>query len=349
MALAEDLWQQARLLIGDSAQRSQTYRGLQAEWQMQVLRSVSTALITTFDVNDLMNILAESLLQLGIPSAHLALYEAPQTYEYLQPAAEWSQLMLTYDQYSQIKSSPLKRRFLTHQLMPKEVLPHNRQYLMFVEPLYFRDRQFGIMLVEIGPSEGIIYEILRGEVSSALEVALLMREHQQSQAELQAAYTRVEKQVAERTAELQQEIAQREQLQQEIIESQNQVIQELSAPVIPVTEHIIVMPLIGSIDSKRARDITRTLLAGISQYRAKVVILDITGVPLIDSGVANHLNKTIQAAHLKGTQTIITGISEAVAETIVDLGIDWSGVRTLSDLQTGLHTALEWIEKQHSW
>jgi rsbT co-antagonist protein RsbR len=105
-------------------------------------------------------------------------------------------------------------------------------------------------------------------------------------------------------------------------------------------DQIIVMPLIGSIDSMRARDITRSLLAGISTHRAKVVILDVTGVSVIDSGVANHLNKTIQAARLKGARTIITGISDAVAETVVDLGIDWSGITTLSDLQTGLVTAL---------
>jgi rsbT co-antagonist protein RsbR len=90
----------------------------------------------------------------------------------------------------------------------------------------------------------------------------------------------------------------------------------------------------------RARDITRALLAGIRQLRAKAVILDITGVPLVDSGVANHLNKTIQAARLKGARTIVTGISDAVAETIVDLGIDWSGIETVSDLQTGLIVAL---------
>ncbi len=129
-------------------------------------------------------------------------------------------------------------------------------------------------------------------------------------------------------------------LQQEIIEAQQRAIQELSTPVIPIMDHIIVMPLVGSIDSMRARDITRSLLAGIGQHQAKVVILDITGVPIVDSGVANHLNKTIQAARLKGAHTIMTGISEAVAETIVDLGIDWSEITTLSDLQTGLVFAL---------
>jgi rsbT co-antagonist protein RsbR len=103
---------------------------------------------------------------------------------------------------------------------------------------------------------------------------------------------------------------------------------------------IIVMPLIGSIDSQRARDITRALLAGIREHRAKVVILDITGVSMVDSGVANHLNRTIQAARLKGAHAIVTGVSDAVAETIVDLGIDWSGVDTLSNLRTGLVIAL---------
>jgi rsbT co-antagonist protein RsbR len=106
-------------------------------------------------------------------------------------------------------------------------------------------------------------------------------------------------------------------------------------------DRIIVMPMVGSIDSMRARDITRSLLAGISKHQAKVVILDVTGVSLMDTGIVNHLNKTIQAARLKGAQTIVTGISDAVAESIVDLGIDWSGITTLSDLQTGLLVALD--------
>ena len=134
--------------------------------------------------------------------------------------------------------------------------------------------------------------------------------------------------------------AQRERLHQEIIEAQQRAIQELSTPVIPIMDRIIVMPLVGSIDSLRARDITRSLLTGITQHRAKIVILDVTGVGLMDTGIVNHLNKTIQAARLKGAQTIVTGMSDAVAEAIVDLGIDWSGVQTLADLQTGLMVAL---------
>ncbi|HNT73635.1 MAG TPA: GAF domain-containing protein [Anaerolineae bacterium] len=132
----------------------------------------------------------------------------------------------------------------------------------------------------------------------------------------------------------------RERLQKEVIAAQQRAIQELSTPIIPVLDGIIVMPLIGSVDSLRAKDIMRGLLAGINAYHAKIVILDITGVPIVDSGVAGHLNKTIKAARLKGAHTIVTGISEAVAETVVDLGIDWSDINTLTDLQTGLLFAL---------
>jgi anti-anti-sigma regulatory factor/HAMP domain-containing protein len=159
--------------------------------------------------------------------------------------------------------------------------------------------------------------------------------------------------IQEREERLRQEIIEREQaemdrdrLQQEVIAAQQQAISELSSPIIPVVDmpdgsgSIIVMPLIGSIDTVRAQDIMHSLLAGISQYRAKVVILDITGVPLVDSGVANYLTQAIQAARLKGARIIVTGITDAVAESIVDLGIDWNDIETLRDLQTGLAVAL---------
>ncbi|MCX9078226.1 MAG: PAS domain S-box protein [Candidatus Methanoperedens sp.] len=135
--------------------------------------------------------------------------------------------------------------------------------------------------------------------------------------------------------------AEREALQQQVIEAQRQALAELSTPIIPIMDRIIVMPLIGGIDSVRSRDIMRSLLEGISRYRAQIAILDITGVPVVDSGVADHLNRTMQAARLKGAQTIITGVSDAVAETIVDLGIDWSGFEILRELQTGLVMGLE--------
>jgi len=146
--------------------------------------------------------------------------------------------------------------------------------------------------------------------------------------------------------ELERSLREQAQLREELIAAQSRLIEELSTPIIPLTDEIIIMPLIGSIDTRRARNITRALLAGIRQYRARVVIMDITGVPLVDSGVAEHLNKAIQAARLKGAQTIVTGISEAVAETVVELGIDWSGIKTLADLQAGINYALALVGKR---
>lgn len=163
-------------------------------------------------------------------------------------------------------------------------------------------------------------------------------------AELEALLEGATRSEQEQRAERERSEAEGLRLQQEVIEAQQRAIQELSTPVIPIVDTprggVLVMPLIGSIDSLRAKDIMRVLLAGINQHRARVVILDITGVPIVDSGVANHLNKTIKAARLKGTQVIVTGITEAVAETIVDLGIDWSGIQTLGDLPGGLRAAL---------
>jgi DNA-binding LacI/PurR family transcriptional regulator/anti-anti-sigma regulatory factor len=335
LSRAEDLWQQARLFIGEAAQQHQSYRQLQAERQAELLQEIGQALITVFDVEELMDVMAHELPRLGIPSSYLSLYEGQD-----MPPQD-SRLILAYDEAGRIELEPGGRRFPSPELAPVGMLSQERCYSMVVEALHFGDNQLGFVLLEAGPRDGAVYEVLRAQISSALEGALLLQERQQAEEALEKAYAEVESKVEERTAELEREIVERERLQEEIIEAQQRALQELSTPIIPVMDRIIVMPLIGSIDTLRARDITRALLAGIREYRAKVVILDITGVPIVDSGVANHLNKTVQAARLKGARTIVTGISDAVAETIVDLGIDWGDIETLSDLQTGLVGALE--------
>jgi anti-anti-sigma regulatory factor len=298
------------------------------------LREIGQTLISTFDVAGLTDVLAQELPRLGIERGYLSLYEDPQT------PTEWSRLILAYDESERVQLGADGLRFSSRQLVPDSLLRQHRRYSQMVEALYFRENQIGFALFEVGPRETEIYDALRGQISSALEGALLFRERKQAEEALEKSYAEIEKQVEERSAELQRETAERERLQQEVIDAQKRAIQELSAPVIPVMERILVMPLIGSIDTMRARDITRSLLAGIREHRAKVIILDITGVPIVDSGVADHLNKTIQAARLKGAQTIVVGISDTVAETIVDLGIDWGSVETLSDLRTGLVVAL---------
>jgi len=118
------------------------------------------------------------------------------------------------------------------------------------------------------------------------------------------------------------------------------LVAELSTPVIPVLEGILVMPLIGSIDSERAGRILESLLRGITEHRARVAILDITGVPMIDSQVANHLVRAMLAAQLLGARAILTGISPEVAQTMVQLGIDLAGITSCADLQQGVALAL---------
>jgi PAS domain S-box-containing protein len=200
-------------------------------------------------------------------------------------------------------------------------------------PLISRGRVIGAMNIHstqetaFGQEDIAVLQIMADQLSNALENAWL--------------FENMEQMAEERTRELRESLDERERLQQEVINAQRRALQELSTPIIPIMERVIVMPLVGSIDSLRAKDITRALLAGIKEQRAKVVILDITGVPIVDSGVANHLNQTIQAARLKGAHTIVTGVSDAVAETFVDLGIDWSDVETLGDLQTGLLVAFD--------
>jgi PAS domain S-box-containing protein len=463
LALADDLWHQARMIIGEMAERARAYQALQAEKQAQVLREVNQELITTFEIARLMDILAESLPRLSFPAGYLALYETPRPYQYPQPDLGWSRLTLAYDERGRVELAPGGQRFPSGQLLPEGMWP-DRQFSLVVEPLYFQNAQIGFALFDMGPREGAPYEALRGQISSALQGALLVQRVQErsaelarqqyildtfmenvpdsiyfkdhesrftrinealarrievddpaeavgksdrdffpeeqagpkyeqeqeiirtgqpildleepdgvghwalttkmplrdengevigtfgisrditgmkeAQAALEKAYAEVEQQVAERTAELQREQEESARLQQEVIEAQQRAIQELSTPIIPVLEGVIVMPLIGSIDTLRARDVTRSLLAGIREHSANVVILDITGVPIVDSGVAAYLNKTVQAARLKGARTIVTGISEAVAETVVDLGIDWSEIETMRDLRTGLQSVL---------
>jgi rsbT co-antagonist protein RsbR len=466
---AEDLLQQAQVLIGRVAERTQMLRNFQLTEKELDFQRVSLSLLTTLDINTLMDTLVHELPGLGIPSCYLSLFEDPQLYQYPDPAPEWARLILAYGPQGRVPLELPGQRFPARQLIPDELWPQDRACGFVLLSLYLQEKQMGFVLFESGARRGRMYETLRTQIGSALQGALLVQrvqEHsaelarqqyilntfmesipdsiyfkdleshftranrahaaklglgdpaeeigksdfdffpeeqaqpkyeqeqeiirtgqpilnleepdgighwslttkmplrdengeiigtfgisrnitamKEAQAALEKAYAEVEQQVVERTEELKREQAESLRLQQEVIEAQQRAIQELSTPIIPVLEGVIVMPLIGSIDTLRARDVTRSLLTGIQEHNARVVILDITGVPIVDSGVAAYLNKTIQAARLKGARTIVTGISEAVAETIVDLGIDWSGIETLRDLRTGLRAALEATER----
>jgi rsbT co-antagonist protein RsbR len=136
--------------------------------------------------------------------------------------------------------------------------------------------------------------------------------------------------------------AQREnERQAEIIRAQQAALEELSTPLIPINDRVMVMPLIGAVDSRRAQQVLETLLTGIAETRAEVAILDITGVSVVDTQVANALIRAAQAVKLLGAQVILTGIKPEIAQTLVGLGTDLGNVVTRSTLQSGIALAMQ--------
>jgi len=121
-----------------------------------------------------------------------------------------------------------------------------------------------------------------------------------------------------------------------IITDQQAVLRELSTPVLELRPGLLLVPLVGLIDSERALLLTQQLLEGVSAYRAKAVVLDITGVPAVDSAVANHLMQTVQATRLMGAHTLISGLSAENAQTLVRLGLDLGPLNTVGTLADGV-------------
>lgn len=117
---------------------------------------------------------------------------------------------------------------------------------------------------------------------------------------------------------------------------QQEAIRELSTPVLQIRDRLLLLPIVGVIDSQRARLITEGLLRAIRANRAKVVVMDVTGVATIDSKVANHLLQTVTAARLMGARVIVTGLSSEVAQSLAELGIDLTRMNTVGDLQGGI-------------
>jgi rsbT co-antagonist protein RsbR len=132
---------------------------------------------------------------------------------------------------------------------------------------------------------------------------------------------------------------------EETIRQQRADMMELSTPVIKVWDKILTLPIIGTLDSRRAQLMMEALLQRIVETGSTVAILDITGVRTMDTLVANHLIKTVTAARLMGARCILTGVSPAIAQTMVQLGIDLSQITTRAQMSDGVKLALELIGK----
>lgn len=124
------------------------------------------------------------------------------------------------------------------------------------------------------------------------------------------------------------------------VSQQRQALQELSAPLLPIFDNISVMPLVGTIDTDRARQIMESLLVGVVKHRSEVVLIDITGVPIVDTMVAHHIIQAAEAVRLVGSKPMLVGIRPEIAQTIVNLGINLEQLITTNTLQKGMERAL---------
>ena len=183
---------------------------------------------------------------------------------------------------------------------------------------------------------------LQAIVGGPREVASLAMAFNSMTAQLRQILDSLERRVAERTADLQHaldEVEARVCEQERLLaenRQQRETIREMSVPVLPVTDSTLVMPLVGDLDSERLRRLQDQALKAIEHSSARTLILDITGVPIVDSQIAQGLIAVVQAARLLGTEVLLVGIRPEVAQAIVALGLNLLGLRTYNDLQSAL-------------
>lgn len=208
-----------------------------------------------------------------------------------------------------------------------------------------------LALESLGPRLGRLLQALSvasvGEFDNAREV--LRVEHDDALAELEHTITifLAELEQTERAnAQAMREVEQSRdelQLQLETVERQRMAIRELSTPVIDLWDGIITLPIVGSVDTQRAREIGENLLDAIVARAAVFVIIDVTGMSMIDTKTADYLIRMTRSAELLGSRCVVTGIGPDVARTLAELGVDLGRVKTLRTLKDGLRDGLEYL------
>jgi anti-anti-sigma regulatory factor len=228
-------------------------------------------------------------------------------------------------------------------------------------PLLHQGRLSGVLYLENRATPGVfdaprveLLALLSSQAAIAIENARLISSVRTANGEVKRANERLELTVAHRTEELvtakerlELELSRREQmeleraaLQEQVIDTQRARLAEMSTPLIPITDEIMAMPLIGTLDRERATQVLTAALEGAKHHRARVVILDITGIQQIDTDVAGTLLGVSGALRMIGTETVLTGIAPTIAQTLVGLGVDLSSFVTRGTLQSGIDYAI---------
>jgi serine phosphatase RsbU (regulator of sigma subunit)/putative methionine-R-sulfoxide reductase with GAF domain len=184
---AEDLLQQAQVLIGRVAERTQMLRNFRVAEKELDFQHVSASLLTTLDINTVTDTLSNELPGLGIPSGYLSLFEDPRPYQYPDPAPEWARLVLAYGPQGRTPLESPGQRFPTGQLIPDELWPRDRACSFVLMPLHFQQEQIGFALFESGSRRGRVYETLQTQISSALQGTLLVEQVKKRAVQLQTA------------------------------------------------------------------------------------------------------------------------------------------------------------------
>lgn len=211
----EVLLHQAQLFSAEESLNALSQKSLKKSREIVELHNIGQLLITTFNIRDLLVILEEKLPELGINGCYLVLYENPESYNFPGPPPEWSHLILAFDRSGRLPLREEGLRFPTKELLPSHVFNKAKEHPLMVDALYFRNEQIGYALFEQGPKRRLIYEVLRGKISSAIKGALLLDSHQKAEKELRIHRDHLDELVKQRSDDL---IKANQGLQQEVQE-----------------------------------------------------------------------------------------------------------------------------------
>ncbi|AKT43088.1 STAS domain-containing protein [Chondromyces crocatus] len=178
------------------------------------------------------------------------------------------------------------------------------------------------------------------EQEDVIVVVRDMTAHRHDKEELRLLNAELEERVRERTEELKAETEHRLALKRQIIESQQAALRAISTPLVPIARNVVAVPLIGEIGPERSAQLLETILTGIQARGAAIVLLDVTGVPSIDESAAEAMARVARAVSLLGAELILTGIGPQVAQALVSVGVDLSGIRTTRSLEQGIAQAI---------